>query len=431
MRKIYFSLICLPILCGCESWFSDKKILEGTREPIFQETQTKKKSDVVPTVLLDESVQIDQIDNVGYNPTRMMKHGVLGKNLTLHKVIDVGCYNGKALLAHPLVINNQILVLDSENKIKGYDFNSGEKIWDLDLLDKARNDGDASFGGAMAHHQGVLYVAVSLGELIAVSLEKKEILWRKSTFGVCRGAPVVEKGNVYIVTANNKTIAYDAMTGQQIWINEGMPESASVAVPSSPASSGSAILSPYSSGELMALKPSNGTLLWTKILGMTKGDLAKIFVHLTANPVVKDDAVYVGSLNNEFSKISLKDGNTNWTASVASIGFPILSGNAIFLTTSKRTMVALCQTTGEIIWETQLPAKNPDFFDSFVHWSAPILAGGRLYVTGTMKELFVLDAVNGKILNQLILPSIVTVQPVVVKNTLLLLTQEGEILMYR
>jgi outer membrane protein assembly factor BamB len=430
MRKIYLSLIAVPMLSGCESWFLDKKILEGTRESIFAVEQNKKKSSII-TISLDDPIEANQMENVGGNSNRLMQHATLGQNLMLTKSIDLDVSNGREILCPPIVINDQILILDNTSTLKSYDFNSGNKVFELPLMSKDRLDTQASFGGGIAHLEGVLYIATSLGELVAVSMATKEILWRKSTFGICRGAPVVDKDIICVVSENNRTTAYQTKTGQQIWSHEGIPESACVATGSSPASNGSVVLSPYSSGELVALKSHNGAVVWSRTLGGSKGALAKIFSHITANPVIKGDFVYAGSLNNQFSKIALKEGDSIWDTSISAMGFPLISGNAVFLTTSKRTMVAITNQTGDIVWETQLPATNPDLFDKPTYWSPPALGNGKLYVAGTTKELFVLDALTGKIIEKIELPDVVVLQPIIVKNTLMLLTHEGKLLMYK
>jgi outer membrane protein assembly factor BamB len=424
MRKIYLTILTLPLLYGC----ADKKILEGKKESIFQIEKERKRSTII--VELDAPVPVDSLENLGNNSKRCIPHAVLGENLKLSKMIFVNS-DTRNILCPPLVLNDHIFILGHQDILHVYDFNSGEKVWELPLAQQDRNDLDATFGGGIAHKDGILYISTSLGELSAVSIKDQKILWKKTLSGIARGAPVVEKDYLYVVTENNRTAAYSIKTGNPVWTHEGIPESASVAVPTSPTSSEHAILSPYSSGELVALKPHNGSYIWLQTLGTSKGALARIFAHVTANPIVKGDFVYAGSLNNQFSKISLKDGNSIWDAPVSSMGLPILSGNTLFLTTSKHTLIALSESTGEIIWETQLPKTNPDLFDKPIQWAPPALGGGKLYVAGTAKEMLVINAITGVIEKKIELPDLVTIQPIVVKNSLLLVTQEGQILIYR
>ena len=425
MRKIYSSALCLIILSSC----SDKIPLEGKRESVFSKEKDKDKSHV--SVKLADQIEIPNMENLGFTKTRLMPHGTLGEKIEYSKEIYLNFYTGRDILSPPLVIKDEIFVLGSGDVLKVYDFNSGTKIWELSLLDPTRTDSDAFFGGGMAYDQGNLYISTSLGELVAVSLTTKTILWKKQLSGISRGAPVIEKDIVSVVTENNRTAAYSTKNGQAVWTHEGTPESASVALSVGPASNGSTLVIPYSSGELVALKSANGAFLWSKILGESKSALAKIFPHITANPVIKDEFVYAGSLNDQFAKISLKNGQVIWDAKIGAMGLPIISGNTIFLTTSKRTVVALSEVTGKIIWETELPATNPDLFDKFVHWSPPALGGEKLYVSGTTGQLFVLNTKTGEILEKIDLPGIVTIQPIVVKNTLLMITQDGQLLMYR
>ena len=66
--------------------------------------------------------------------------------------------------------------------------------------------------------------------------------------------------------------------------------------------------------------------------------------------------------------------------------------------TPSETVIALDAATGETIWEYTYASKNQDFGQGAGPHATPLIVGGRLFTTGTNKELHVFDPATGTLL---------------------------------
>jgi outer membrane protein assembly factor BamB len=80
---------------------------------------------------------------------------------------------------------------------------------------------------------------------------------------------------------------------------------------------------------------------------------------------------------------------------------------------------------------TQLPKYDGGDKDKPIVWSGPVLAGGRLIVTGSGGMMLEVDPRTGNILKERKLGADATIAPLVANNTLLVLTENGELTAWR
>ena len=171
-------------------------------------------------------------------------------------------------LSPPKVDNDLVVVQTIDGKVAGYDVSDGRRSWEYvakippltlrgtsspmfydDIIIAGfsngrvafitRDDGLAAYeqiigvpegvsdleklvdlDGEMAVENNVLYVSGYQGRLIAIDLRAGEILWEKeasSLVGVSFGF-----GNVYLVSADGKVIAYNSANGREVWRVEAL-----------------------------------------------------------------------------------------------------------------------------------------------------------------------------------------------------------------
>ena len=171
-------------------------------------------------------------------------------------------------LSPPKVDNDLVVVQTIDGKVAGYDTSDGSRRWEYvakippltlrgtsspmfydDIVIAGfsngriafitRDDGLAAYeqiigvpegvsdleklvdlDGEMAVENNVLYVSGYQGRLIAIDLRAGEILWEKeasSLVGVSFGF-----GNVYLVSADGKVIAYNSANGREVWRVEAL-----------------------------------------------------------------------------------------------------------------------------------------------------------------------------------------------------------------
>jgi len=66
--------------------------------------------------------------------------------------------------------------------------------------------------------------------------------------------------------------------------------------------------------------------------------------------------------------------------------------------TPSETVIAMDAATGETLWEYSYPSRNQDFGQGAGPHATPLIVGGRLFTSGTNKELHVFDPATGTLL---------------------------------
>ena len=110
--------------------------------------------------------------------------------------------------------NGRIAFITRDDGLAAYEQIIGvpEGVSDLEKL--------VDLDGKMAIENNVLYIAGYQGRLIAIDLRAGEILWEKeasSLVGVSVGF-----GNVYLISADGKVIAYNGTNGREVWRVEAL-----------------------------------------------------------------------------------------------------------------------------------------------------------------------------------------------------------------
>ena len=264
-------LVGLLFLGGCslyDDYIGDAESdppLPGTREPVYNLDQALRADPSVADlpVTLPAPQANAEWAQAGGRPDHAMYHLDLGTGLRLAWTADVGEGSGSnvRILAQPVVAEGRIFTLDATSKVSAFDANSGRRFWQRDIAPEDEDDG--FFGGGLAYQSGRLYVTTGFAQVLALDSSSGEVIWRQQFATPLRAAPTVVGNQVYVVTIDNQTYALSAGDGSQVWVHRGIQEAAGLLGAASPAVTNDLVVTPYSSGELYALRPDNGHVLWS------------------------------------------------------------------------------------------------------------------------------------------------------------------------
>lgn len=343
--------------------------------------------------------------------------------------IGQGSTDGLPLVAQPILVENTIFTLDSDAQLSAFNTQNGRKIWDLDI---AREDeDDVVIGGGIAFSSGVLYVTNGFDELLAVNPKDGEVFWRKSLPAPARAAPTVLDGRVFVTTLDNKLIALRATDGQALWEYLGLAETAGLIGAASPAASRDVVIPVFSSGEISALRVTNGSLAWSDNLSNLRsaGGLSTIS-DIKALPVIDKDLIIAISFSGRLVAIDARTGTRIWQREISGSQTPWVAGNHIFVLSSDHKLIAVGRGSGTIRWITDLAAmvKEDRNTLSFV---GPVFAGGRLIVAGSRGVVFEIDPQDGRVIRNWDAGDTVSIAPIVAGGVLYILSEDGRLSAYR
>ena len=438
VRRLILLSACCSLLsaCGIGDWFKSepKNVLPGKRIAVLSRT---KSLDVETATQGDIAVpaaeHFGDWAQQGGTPDHNLQNRALAEQpkrvWTAH--LDEGGDTRRAFVSAPIVAANKVFALDSLSILTAYTLSDGEKLWRLDL--GPEEAGAGSFGGGVAYDEGKLYATTNFAQIVALNAETGAELWRKPLPAPVRGAPTVKNGRIVMVTVDNETLALSAEDGHQLWRHSGISEVASLVGAPSPAIDGNTVISPYTSGEIFALRVENGTVEWSDVLAAVKRtDQVAELSDIGGLPVVDRGRVYAAGNSDVFAAIDLRSGRRLWDKDVGATHTPWIAGEYLYLLTNNQQVACFEARTGHVRWVHQLQAwEDEKEKENRISWTGPIMAGGRLLVTSSYGQMVMLSATTGDVISTDDLPDGVSIQPIISGDTMVLITENGDILAYR
>lgn len=283
----------------------------------------------------------------------------------------------------PALDDDAIYAVDYEGLVVAMDSKTGKKHWSRKVNKSQQGlwawlkgffvagDPNRQIVGGIAAENGLLLVATYAGEVMALSKETGDELWRKQLPGEVVSAPRTNGSVVAAQTVNGKLFALDAKTGEQLWFYDNPPPVLTLRGTPSPIVTDTAIYSGFSNGRMMAFNPSNGLILWEQRIASPKGrsELERM-VDIHSSPVIKDGVIYVGTYQGRVSALARGTGKPLWGQDGSTSESLALSGDKLFVSHADGKLVAYNSTTGEVLWSNEKMLRRllngPQVFGDYV-----------------------------------------------------------------
>ena len=151
-----------------------------------------------------------------------------------------------------------------------------------------------------------------------------------------------------------------------------------------------------------------------------------------ADPVIDNGQVFAVGQGGRMVALDIITGQRLWELNVAGIDTPWVAGDWVFVITDEAKLLCIYRQNGHIRWINQLPqflkAKSKK---GEIEYSGPVLAGGRLIITGSNGALIFVDPTSGAFQGQTRLPAGASLPPVVANNTLYIYDDRGQLSAFR
>jgi len=242
-------------------------------------------------------------------------------------------------------------------------------------------------------------------------------------------APTVSGGRLFALSDDNELIAYNATNGEVLWTYQGIIEDARMLTAPSPAVLDEVVVAPFASGEVVAFRVQNGSVLWQDALTST-GRLTPLasLNDIAAGPVIADGYVIASAQSGSMSAFDLRTGQRIWSQPAGSLGYPWLVGDVVYSVTTEGQASAISKLDGSVLWITQLEQfKNAKKRKKRISWAGPVLASERLIMFSSRGEAVALNAYTGEIMSEFSVGGSVYVPPIVANETIYILTDDAKI----
>ena len=370
----------------------------------------------------------------GGSPNKSMGQLALGSSVARAFTVQAG--RGSSLTARlasaPIVAGGRVFTIDTLGTVRAFDVRSGAQAWASQTPVVKGNQGEL-YGGGLAYDQGRIYATNGLGFVSALDERNGGIIWKVRPGGPLRGAPSVANGSIYVISQDNQIYSIKESDGSTNWSQPASLEIAGVFGSASPAVGQGTVVAGFSSGELNAYRYENGRQVWGDALQRTSIRTSVSTLNdIDADPVIDSGQVIAVGAGGRMVALDLITGQRQWEINIAGIATPWVAGDWIFVATDDAKLICVYRQNGHIRWITQLPQfEKPKSKKGEIDYSGPILAGGRLILTGSNGALIYVVPTTGRFLSQSNIGAPVSLSPVVANSTLFILDDRGRLTAFR
>ncbi len=342
------------------------------------------------------------------------------------------------LTASPIVYGGRIFTLDTNADVHAYAATGGSAVWNARLMPETEKgpggiswtlpsfsalggaSGAGGYGGGLAADDGRLYAATGFGNVVALDPASGKKLWEKQLGVPVRAAPTASGGRVFVITADGRFFSFNGADGNENWAVRGLPQQTSLIIGTSAAVDGDIAVVPYPSGDVVALKVSDGSAAWSESLARTRTTSQLSSLSDAARPVIDAGTVYAVGHAGRMVATQAKTGERLWQLNLPGTQMPWVAGDSVFVVDTSGQLVAVGRHDGKIQWTAKLPGNTT--------WAGPVLAGGSLWLASAKGQLVSVEPQTGKVGAGIELGTPVFIAPVVAQGRMYVLTDKAELI---
>lgn len=382
-------------------------------------------------IILPAAETLDAWPEAGGRPSKVVGHVLAADSLAVAWRSDAGRGSDRrsALTTAPVASERAVFTLDAAQTVHAFDLTTGGRLWSEELKSGNRRD-QIGIGGGLAVAGDNLIVASGFGFVAAHDTATGAMIWKRDMEAPMTGSPTIKDGRIFVTSNNNELFALDLETGEVDWSDQAIAEPARVLGSPSPAAVEDIVVSPYSSGEVIAYLASNGRRLWTDALSRP-GRFTPISAinDIAARPLLAGGLVIAANQSGVTAAIDGRSGQRVWAQAIGSTQAPALVGEYLFIAGVDGQIAALNAGTGAVYWVRQLRRfRDEDDQKGRVTYAGPIVASGRVILVSSLGEVLALDPQTGETLQTLDLRQPVFIEPIAAAGKLLVLTDEARLI---
>ena len=423
------------LLFGCDAiqrFNDDDPRLPGTRVELFSDQDLSVPRSTNP-VSVPQAQNLTSWTQPGATATHAVYHLTLAERPQRKWSRSIGRGNGKAyrITSAPIVIDNVIYAMDSQLQVTAMRLSDGAVGWRKNLMPASENDG--IFGGGVAYGNGVLLAGTGAGRLYGMNPRTGDVIWQQRMNAPLHGGPTVDDGRVFATTIDNMSAAFDLATGRKLWEHEGREGITTILGSTPPAAAAGVVYIAYASGEVFALAADTGRVLWTDtVAGLTATARTGMFIDDVGGPplIDRDRLIIVGGSDRTVS-FDIDRGIQAWELPYGGTQMAWPSAQHYFIATDNGRLIAVDRDTGGVAWARSLPKYADASRLDRVEWFGPVLAANRLVLVSNTGNIVTISPATGRLLGRVENRDGFVAPPVIAQNTMLLVTENGDLVAYR
>lgn len=426
MRFIFINLILL-LFMSCANNANDK--LKNDRISLLSySTELLVSANLnINDINLSQPKEIFYWSQSGQNPQNNLPH--IFSNLKFENKQKILKDTGNITnVIQPIYYEGNICNVSNKGILRCLQIIDREILFELDLSIETEESYDLLRGG-LAYFDDRLVLADGYGQVKVISTQDGSIIWQKNILLPILSAPIIYRGHIYFITANNKIYALDLESGSIKWSFQTIFGDKKSLYTGVPAAIENIIVVPFSNGEFIAFIYDTGNIIWSenasKVSSLSNYDIKDI----AASPVIYNDKVFTISNNGRLIATNLLNGSLEWSIEISGSNSPILSNNQLYIIDNESRIICLNKNTGEIYWISKIEKfRKGKKSGKLNNWKGPFLIDNLLYLLSEHGEVIAVSPKNGEVLSSNnINISGISINPILVSKNIFLMDNNSNI----
>lgn len=322
-------------------------------------------------------------------------------------------------VAFPLdvkVNGGTITLASSDGTLVAMDGSTGQDQWRAQIPSAEVGSGAGSDGR---------YAAVVTRANDLVVMERGREIWREQLGVLAYTAPLVAGERVFVASGDRTVSAFDAQSGRKLWSYTRPGEQLLALRQSGVLLAVGDTLVAGISGRLVGLDPLNGTLRWEAAIANARGtnDIERL-IDLVGRVSREGNVVCARAFQTAVGCVDTVRGTVLWTKPAAGSEGVHGDGQFVFGTESDGKVIAWRRGDGERAWTSERL--------KYRGLTAPLAIGRSVAVGDAQGFLHLLSKQDGTLLGRVATDgSAIVAAPVMVGNTLVVVTHNGGVFGFR
>lgn len=243
----------------------------------------------------------------------------------------------------PLYAGDVIYAASADGLLVAVEPENGKARWQ-------RRSRDRIFAGVGGDNNHLYYITRD-AELVALSRETSDEIWRSALPTEGLAAPQSNGALVVTQTTDGRVIGFDASNGERLWQYDGQVPVLSMRTAAAPLVGGDVVIASFANGRVIALTADAGQPVWQYEVGQPQGrtELERL-VDIGGQPLVLDSAIMVAGYQGKLALIDIRTGQEIWSRRASSFYSPSIGAGNIFLASANGDVVAYRGSDRRELW---------------------------------------------------------------------------------
>lgn len=303
-----------------------------------------------------------------------------------------------------------VYVGSRDGTLLALDDRAGEFVWELDIGGGLSSvpvlvvvDLDEGLGRVARADERPDWMITGTddGALVAIDLERREVVWRYRTSGLIRTPAIIGEGVVHFANSRDQILTVDLRGGEWVWELDGEFQKdftvygragLGYAAPGQVyGQDGGVLYTGFSDGKVAAIDAVSGSVKWIESLAPVEGQT--LFVDVDTTPIVVPDRgeLLVANQASGVHALALEDGGRRWNTAIRAVGSLAVAPGGVVLAASSLEGLFGLEQDGRVRWHQQL---DPGAL------ATPLVVGGTVFVAHSDSGLMAYASADGELLGR-------------------------------